>query len=158
MPTYADPLVSAGAIPEREIWPRFDGDLDMFRDIPIGINQRCAQRNVWPAREDLVWPLTTEYDENGVVKPLRPSPRSRWHMLNESYDLLVIPCSEEGMHARYNKDPTGKTMWERANAFSLHLSPGDEPKCEPSREEQDLPACVREVWGLWRGFLNKALA
>lgn len=158
MASYADPLVSAGAVPPRAEWPRFDGDLDMYRDDnPIGINQRCTQKNNWPEREDLVWALVPT-DNNEIQVPRKPSPGSRWNMLNESYDLLVFPCGEPSMAPRYHKNPEGKTMWERANAFSLHISPGEKPSCgAPGPDELAQPACVQEALGLWRKFLKLGL-
>ena len=75
-------------------------------------------------------------------------------MLNESYDVLVMPCDAEPIHKRYNKFPEGKTMWERAGAWTLHISPGIKPRCEGgSAAEAGIPACVQEVFDEWRRFV-----
>eukprot|EP00300_Choanocystis_sp_HF-7_P041519 c8282_g1_i1.p1 GENE.c8282_g1_i1~~c8282_g1_i1.p1 ORF type:complete len:196 (+),score=27.05 c8282_g1_i1:161-748(+) len=152
--SYADPANSAGAVFERDKWPRYDGDLDMFKMYELGIHGRCFNQNAWPDREDTVWPIPARYP-NGTKRPRFISPRNRWNMLNESYDLLVIPCSEPSLQSRYHRFPEAKTMWERAGAYSLHISPGDKPECEPNEKiERELPSCVIEVFAEWRRFLH----
>eukprot|EP00300_Choanocystis_sp_HF-7_P017555 c19764_g1_i2.p2 GENE.c19764_g1_i2~~c19764_g1_i2.p2 ORF type:complete len:216 (+),score=36.60 c19764_g1_i2:1243-1890(+) len=149
--SYADPDNSPGAYFSRDKWPRYDGDVDMFKMYQLGIKGRCFQRNSWPDREDLVWPKRQFI--NGTKQSKFVSPRSRWNMLNESYDLLVMPCSAKNLARRYNKFPDAPTMWERAGAFSLHISPGNKPRCVPYKEDE-LEPCVREVFVEWRKYLN----
>eukprot|EP00300_Choanocystis_sp_HF-7_P010327 c16891_g1_i1.p1 GENE.c16891_g1_i1~~c16891_g1_i1.p1 ORF type:complete len:192 (+),score=36.78 c16891_g1_i1:76-576(+) len=154
--SYADPDNSEGALFTRDKWPRYDGDIDMYKMYQLDLKGRCFNRNSWPDREDLVWPKPSKF-VNGTTRHRYISPNNRWNMLNESYDLLVIPCDAENLQQRYHKFPEGKTMWEKAGAFSLHISPGEKPKCEPSPEEEKLPGCIREVFVEWRRFLNMFL-
>lgn len=154
--TLSDPDLNIGHGIPKASWPTYDGDITQFtnhKDDPPR-STRCDSFNLlWPHRADEV------FKADGSSKV---APDSVWHMLPETYDMLVGPCdsdnfaNNEGDDRYRKKAGAGKTGWGRPDAHSVHFSCGEvKPQCHmPDSFMEKLPPCQRSMFEKWYEHLN----